>query len=105
MTQPVEPVGTGPGPGATIILLCTSCGNQSTPDEEFCPSCGTYLDWHGETMSLPAPDPEPVSVVVPEAPPPEPEPAPPPPAESLPQWLWNAVRLTPRPDPLPPATV
>ncbi|MDQ1565170.1 MAG: hypothetical protein QOF96_50, partial [Actinomycetota bacterium] len=55
----------------TTQILCTSCGAQSV-GEQFCPSCGAYLEWHGETVSAPAPEPEPE---------PEPEPPPPPPPE------------------------
>jgi ribosomal protein L37E len=49
------------------VIICKKCGNHNQDQDQFCSSCGTFLEWSGERVVEEAP------------PPPEPEPAPPPP--------------------------
>lgn len=49
------------------MIICTACGNHNEDDDEFCGSCGKFLEWVGEKVEEPPP-PEP-------EPEPEPEPA------------------------------
>lgn len=46
------------------MIICTNCGNHNENDDEFCGSCGKFLEWVGEKVEAPAAP----------APPPEPEP-------------------------------
>lgn len=48
------------------MIVCTECGNHNDDDDEFCGSCGRFLEWVGERIAAPPPP----------APPPEPEPEP-----------------------------
>jgi hypothetical protein len=52
------------------MIVCTGCGNANQSRDEFCGSCGAYLEWHGERVGAePAPaPPAPVPVPVPERP-------------------------------------
>jgi hypothetical protein len=67
--------------------LCPECGARNGPSEQFCVSCGAFLDWSGDPEDVappaPSPDPPPTRPVSPpvrsvpvQAPPPA---APPPP--------------------------
>jgi hypothetical protein len=49
------------------MIVCAKCGNANEARDEFCGSCGAFLEWHGERVA--------------EVPPPVQEVAPPPPAE------------------------
>jgi hypothetical protein len=67
--------------------LCPDCGARNGPSEQFCVSCGAFLDWSGEPAAAaqnsgaPAAAPPPVSSV---APPSRPAPPPPPPRVEAP---------------------
>ena len=38
------------------MIVCTGCGNANETRDEFCGSCGAYLEWHGERVgNEPAP--------------------------------------------------
>lgn len=46
------------------MIICTNCGNHNENDDEFCGSCGKFLEWVGEKVEapaapVPAPEPEP----------------------------------------------
>ena len=30
------------------MIVCTSCGHENDDSDEFCGSCGDYLEWSGE---------------------------------------------------------
>jgi ribosomal protein L40E len=32
-------------------MICTKCGFQNSPGDEFCGNCGTFLEWSGEAES------------------------------------------------------
>ena len=51
------------------MIICKKCGNRNEDRDQFCASCGTFLEWSGERVIEPAPPPPPA---------PEPAPAPPP---------------------------
>jgi hypothetical protein len=42
------------------MIVCTQCGNHNQDDDEFCGSCGKFLEWVGEKIAEPEPPPEPV---------------------------------------------
>jgi hypothetical protein len=50
------------------VIICKKCGNHNEDRDEFCVSCGAFLEWSGERVAQPAPPPPP------EAPPPPPPP-------------------------------
>ncbi len=50
------------------MIVCTGCGNANEARAEFCGSCGTYLEWHGERIVTAAPPPAPVILPEPERP-------------------------------------
>ena len=37
------------------MIVCTSCSHQNEDDDEFCGSCGKFLEWVGEKIVDPAP--------------------------------------------------
>ena len=41
------------------MIVCTQCGNHNQDDDEFCGSCGKFLEWVGEKVDEPAPPPPP----------------------------------------------
>ncbi|MBW3615205.1 MAG: hypothetical protein KY439_07855 [Actinobacteria bacterium] len=49
------------------MIVCTNCGNHNEDSDEFCGSCGKFLEWVGQRIEAPAPPAE-VQVA------PEPEP-------------------------------
>jgi hypothetical protein len=49
------------------MIVCTNCGNHNEDSDEFCGSCGKFLEWVGERIEAPAPAPEPVVEEEPEA--------------------------------------
>ena len=51
------------------MIVCTSCGNQNEEGDDFCGSCGVFLEWSGERPE------EPEMVAQPVASPEEAEPA------------------------------
>jgi hypothetical protein len=50
------------------VIICKKCGHHNEDRDEFCASCGAFLEWSGERVVQPAPP----------VPQPDPEPAPPP---------------------------
>jgi hypothetical protein len=51
------------------MIVCTGCGNANETRAEFCGSCGTYLEWHGERIGTdPPPAPPPLPAPPPEKP-------------------------------------
>src|SRR5690242_19131602 len=42
------------------MIVCTNCGNHNEDSDEFCGSCGKFLEWVGERVEAPAAAPEPV---------------------------------------------
>jgi ribosomal protein L40E len=56
------------------VIICKKCGNRNEDRDQFCTSCGSFLEWSGERVVETAPDPPPPQV----APPPPPPPPPPP---------------------------
>ena len=50
------------------MIICKKCGHHNEDRDEFCVSCGAFLEWSGERVAQAVPPP-----------PPEPEPPPPPP--------------------------
>lgn len=59
-------------------VLCRRCGTPNIAGDQFCGSCGAFLEWEGEAFVEPAPEPGPVEV----APPVIPAPVTPTPVES-----------------------
>ncbi len=45
------------------MIVCTACGNHNNDDDEFCGSCGKFLEWVGERVEVTQPEPEPEPVV------------------------------------------
>jgi hypothetical protein len=44
------------------MIVCAKCGNVNDSRDEFCGSCGAFLEWHGERIAAdPVPEPEPVA--------------------------------------------
>ncbi|MCW2504696.1 MAG: hypothetical protein JWO79_2980 [Actinomycetia bacterium] len=46
------------------MIVCAKCGNANSQSDEFCGSCGAFLEWHGERLGpdpVPEPTPEPVA--------------------------------------------
>jgi hypothetical protein len=81
------------------VIICKKCGNRNQDQDQFCASCGSFLEWSGERVVEQAPAPPP--------PAPAPQPAPPPPAPPSPpagivQRVKEAVGIEP-PPPAPPA--
>ncbi len=35
------------------MIVCTNCGNHNENDDEFCGSCGKFLEWVGERVEAP----------------------------------------------------
>ncbi len=35
------------------MIVCTNCGNHNEDDDEFCGSCGKFLEWVGERVAAP----------------------------------------------------
>lgn len=46
------------------MIVCTGCGNANQTRDEFCGSCGAYLEWHGERIGADPPPPDPLPMVV-----------------------------------------
>ena len=40
------------------MIVCTNCGNHNDDSDEFCGSCGKFLEWVGQRIETPAPEPE-----------------------------------------------
>lgn len=40
------------------MIVCTNCGNHNEDNDEFCGSCGKFLEWVGQRIETPAPAPE-----------------------------------------------
>ncbi|MBW3649206.1 MAG: hypothetical protein KY458_01425 [Actinobacteria bacterium] len=40
------------------MIVCTNCGNHNDDTDEFCGSCGKFLEWVGQRIETPAPAPE-----------------------------------------------
>lgn len=55
------------------MIICKKCGNRNEDRDQFCTSCGSFLEWSGERVVEKAPEPAPQ----PQAPPPPPPPPPP----------------------------
>ena len=36
------------------MIVCTNCGNHNEDSDEFCGSCGKFLEWVGEKVAAPA---------------------------------------------------
>ena len=51
------------------MIVCKNCGHQNNDNDTFCGSCGKFLEWTGERISVAQPEPEP-----PAPPTPQPEP-------------------------------
>src|SRR5688572_19684654 len=47
------------------MIVCTNCGNHNEDGDEFCGSCGKFLEWVGQRIETPAPaavaEPEPAA--------------------------------------------
>ncbi|MDQ3108207.1 MAG: zinc ribbon domain-containing protein, partial [Actinomycetota bacterium] len=35
------------------MIICTNCGNHNEDSDEFCGSCGKFLEWVGERVEAP----------------------------------------------------
>lgn len=52
------------------MIICTNCGNHNADEDEFCGSCGKFLEWVGQKVEEPVvetppePEPEPEEVKV-----------------------------------------
>jgi len=55
------------------VIICKKCGNRNEDRDQFCNSCGSFLEWSGERVAEKAPEPTPQ----PQPPPPPPPPPPP----------------------------
>jgi ribosomal protein L40E len=84
------------------VIICKKCGNRNEDRDQFCTSCGSFLEWSGERVVETAPEP----------PPPPVAPPPPPPPQSFIDQVRNRVAMEggqpPRPQPgawVPPAAV
>lgn len=56
------------------MIICKKCGNRNEDRDQFCTSCGSFLEWSGERVVEAAPEPAPTPVVPPPPPPPPPPP-------------------------------
>src|SRR5215471_4661120 len=88
------------------VIICKKCGNRNEDRDQFCTSCGCYLEWSGERVVEAAPEPPPTPVA------PPPPPPPPPPPQSFIDQVKNRVAMEggqpPRQQPgawVPPASV
>jgi hypothetical protein len=56
------------------VIICKKCGNRNEDRDQFCTSCGSFLEWSGERVVETAPEPTPTPVATPPPPPPPPPP-------------------------------
>lgn len=82
-------------------MICRNCGFTNAPGDEFCGSCGTFLEWTGSEAATGT---EPTTEM-PAAAPPPPVPPVPPPAEPTPPSAPAPVPVAPAPVPAAPAPV
>jgi hypothetical protein len=54
------------------VIICKKCGNRNEDRDQFCTSCGSFLEWSGERVVETAPQPEAPAPVPPPPPPPPP---------------------------------
>lgn len=60
-------------PARPSVIICKKCGNRNEDRDQFCTSCGSFLEWSGERVAEAAPPtPEPMPAPVPPPPPPPP---------------------------------
>lgn len=38
------------------MIICRQCGGESAEDDDFCGSCGVFLEWEGEKVAAPEPE-------------------------------------------------
>ena len=38
------------------MIVCLKCGSHNNDSEQFCASCGDFLEWNGEKVASPAPE-------------------------------------------------
>lgn len=72
-------------------VVCGRCGVRNTAGDQFCGSCGAFLEWEGASTDAPATDTPPVGGAPPTEPPPALPPIAPPPAPPVtpsapPEW-------------------
>jgi hypothetical protein len=79
------------------VIICKKCGNRNEDRDQFCSSCGSFLEWSGERVVEKAPEPAPQPVA------PPPPPPPPPPMTAI-DRLKEVVGMDPGHDAPPPAT-
>jgi len=92
------------------VIICKKCGNRNQDQDQFCASCGSFLEWSGERVEAAPPPPEPEPQPAPPPPPPPPRPGPPPPPPiGFVGRVKQAVGIeepgTPGPAPSPPPPV
>jgi len=46
------------------VIVCKQCGNQNAEDDDFCGSCGGFLEFTGERIEEPAAPPPPTEEVI-----------------------------------------
>jgi hypothetical protein len=81
------------------VIVCRQCGQSAREGEDFCESCGAFLEWEGEKVE-PAPAPAPESA-------PAPGPAPPRHGEPVPdpeRWVVSEPQPPMPGGPVPPPT-
>ena len=64
------------------MIICKKCGNRNEDKDQFCASCGAFLEWSGERVKEAAPPP-----------PPAPEPAPRPGPTGIVERVKHAVGI------------
>ncbi|MGH9165372.1 MAG: hypothetical protein ACRDZW_07675, partial [Acidimicrobiales bacterium] len=50
------------------MIICRQCGAESAEGDDFCGTCGVFLEWEGERVDHAEPEPEAGPVVDPDAP-------------------------------------
>ncbi len=80
-SRPSRPLLPSP-PRESTVIICKKCGHRNQDKDQWCASCGSYLEVSGERVEEPSPPPPP---------PKPPEPAPPPPPSGIVDRVRKAV--------------
>jgi hypothetical protein len=82
-------------------IICRRCGTANVPGDQFCGSCGAFLEWEGQPTEQPASEaatPPVTSATLPVPPPPVPAPPAPTPSVPAPSAPAGTTPVTPIPD-------